>query len=295
MILEWLKALLWGVIEGVTEWLPVSSTGHLILFEEAIPFAFSHDEALLAEFSEMLEVVIQLGAILAVILLFWHRLFPFSKGKDGSEIKSVCSLWIRLAIASVPAALIGTVGDWLLRRMTGKDIDAWLYHSLVVAAMLILYGVAFLLAERFQRGRVPKINVAEGVSCRMAFAIGCFQALSLLPGTSRSGATILGGTMLGLSRTAAAEFSFFLAVPAMLGASLIKVGGFVDYLMESRVCVPLDAWIVLAVGFVTAFAVSLVAIRFLTDFVKKHSFAPFGVYRIALGALVIVNWCIRKG
>ncbi len=295
MVLEWLKALFWGLVEGVTEWLPVSSTGHLILIGDRIPFAFSQDKALLSEFSEMLEVIIQLGAILAVVCLFWGRLFPFGKQKSPAERRRGRGLWLRLAVASIPAALIGTVGDRLLERWTGRDLDAWLYNAPVVAAMLIVYGVAFLLTERFLTGRLQKQQDAETISLRTALAVGCFQALAIVPGTSRSGATILGGRLLGLSRTTAAEFSFFLAVPAMLGAGAVKLFGFFGYVAECGTRVPGDAWIVLAIGFVTAFLVSLVTIRFLTDFVKKHSFAPFGVYRIALGAAVLAVGCFGKG
>ena len=293
MILEWLKALLWGLIEGVTEWLPISSTGHLILFESLFPFAFCSDQDLLSEFCEMLEVVIQLGAILAVILLYWRRLFPAFGQQSRAQRTEARLLWLRLAIASIPAALIGTLGDRLLEQFSGKDIDGWLYNAPTVALMLIVYGVAFLLVERKSKRRIENSRTAEEISYRTAALIGCFQALSIVPGTSRSGATILGAILLGTSRTAAAEFSFFLAIPAMLGASAIKVYGFIDYLQCSHTPVPTDAWMILALGCVTAFWVSTVAIRFLTDFVKKHSFAAFGVYRIVLGATVLLWWCIR--
>ena len=293
MVLEWLKALLWGLIEGVTEWLPVSSTGHLILFESLFPFAFCSDRDLLAEFCEMLEVVIQLGAILAVVVLFWERLFPFSKEQTSVQRGGIRSLWLRLAIASIPAALVGTAGDRLLEKCSGRDIDGWLYNAPTVALMLILYGIAFLLVERNAKKRGQNNQTVEMISYRTATLIGCFQALSIVPGTSRSGATILGAILVGTSRTAAAEFSFFLAIPAMVGASAIKILGFVGYLQQSCVSVPIDAWIVLTVGCVTSFLVSMVAIRFLTDFVKRHSFAAFGVYRIVLGAVVLLWWLIK--
>jgi undecaprenyl-diphosphatase len=293
MVLEWLKALLWGLIEGVTEWLPVSSTGHLILFESLFPFAFCSDQDLLSAFCEMLEVVIQLGAILAVVVLYWKRLVPFFTRQSTEERIAIGSLWLHLLVASIPTALIGTVGDRLLERFSGKDIDGWLYNAPTVALMLILYGVAFLLVERSMKRRMRKNETVADFSYRTVFLIGCFQTLSIVPGTSRSGATILGAMLLGTSRTAAAEFSFFLAIPAMLGASAIKILGFVEYLKAACITVPTDAWVVLAVACVTSFFVSMIAIRFLTDFVKRHSFAAFGVYRIALGAAVLLWWCTR--
>ncbi len=293
MFIEWLKALLYGVIEGITEWLPVSSTGHLILIQDLIPFAFTSDQVFLDEYSEMFQVVIQLGAILAVVVLFWGKLWPFSKQKSKEERRRTWSLWFKVVVASIPAAVIGIVGDAILEKVSGKDIDGWLYNSAVVAAALIVYGVAFIVLEHFRRGEMPRVDTVNDISYKNAFLIGAFQALSIVPGTSRSGSTILGSMILGLSRTAGAEFSFFMAIPAMVGASGIKVLGFVDYLGESGVSVPIDAWITLAVGCVVSFAVSMVAIRFLMDFVKKHSFAPFGVYRIALGVLVLIWWLAR--
>lgn len=293
MVLEWLKALLWGLIEGVTEWLPISSTGHLILFESMIPFAFSSNPDLLAAFCEMFEVVIQLGAILAVAVLYRKRLFPCLKKQSRIDQNEHRSLWPRLVIASIPAALIGTVGDRLLEMYSGKDLDGWLYNEPTVALMLILYGVAFLAVERNTQERTPKYTTVADFSYRTAFGIGCFQALSIVPGTSRSGATILGAILLGASRTAAAEFSFFLAIPAMVGASAIKILGFVGYLRETSLLIPPDAWLVLTIGCVTSFLISTVVIRFLTDFVKRHSFAAFGVYRIALGAVVLLWWYTR--
>ncbi len=294
IIIEWLKALLYGIVEGITEWLPISSTGHLILIEDWLPFAFTEDQQLLSEFSEMFQVVIQLGAILAVVVLFWHRLWPFSAKKSAAEKKSTWSLWLKVVVASIPAALIGIVGDKLLERVSGRDIDGWLYNSAVVAVALIVYGIAFILIEKRQKGNMARINSIEEISFGRALAIGAFQSLSIVPGTSRSGSTILGSMMLGLSRTTGAEFSFFMAIPAMVGASGIKVLGFLKYLGESGAAVPADAWITLAVGCVVSFAVSMAAIRFLMDFVKKHSFAAFGIYRIALGALVLLLWLIRR-
>ena len=294
MIIEWLKAMLYGIVEGITEWLPISSTGHLILIQDLIPFAFTTDRVFLDEFSEMFQVVIQLGAILAVVVLFWSKLWPFSGKKTKEEKRGTWMLWLKVVIASVPAALIGIVGDAILEKLSGKDIDGWLYNSAVVAAALIVYGVAFIILEHFHKGEMPKVDRVEDISCKTALLVGAFQALSNVPGTSRSGSTILGSMILGLSRTAGAEFSFFMAIPAMVGASGIKVLGFVDYLGESGVTVPVDAWIALAVGCVVSFVVSLVAIRFLVDFVKKHSFAPFGVYRIVLGVVVLALWLATR-
>ena len=291
MIGEWLKALLYGIVEGVTEWLPVSSTGHLILFEELIPFGFSSDARLLAEFGELFEVVIQLGAILAVVILMRERLFPRLDSHTRAERRAVFALWGRLLIASLPAALLGVLGDFALERLTGKDLDGWIYHAPVVAAALIIYGVAFLLIER--RADLPtRVSSVEALSCRDAVGIGFFQALSLVPGTSRSGATVLGGRLLGFSRPLAAEFSFLMAIPVMLGASAVKMLGFCAYLKETGSVLPIDAWGALVIGCLTAFAVSLIAVRFLMEFVKRHSFAPFGVYRILLGAVVLMRWIL---
>ena len=292
LIVECLKSILYGIVEGITEWLPVSSTGHLILIEDWLPFAFSTDHEFLNEFSEMFQVVIQLGAILAVVILFFGKLWPFGKAKSQAEKRNTWSLWLKVVVASVPAALIGVVGDKILEKLSGRDLDGWLYNSVVVAAMLIVYGVAFILVERMRRDRMPRVDCVEEISYRTALLIGCFQVLSIVPGTSRSGSTILGAMLLGLSRTAGAEFSFFMAIPAMVGASGIKLLGFGSWVAESGAAVPTEAWVVLAVGFAVSFLVSLAAIRFLMDFVKKHSFAPFGVYRIALGVLVLLLWAL---
>lgn len=290
MLFEFLKALLYGVIEGITEWLPVSSTGHLILIQDLIPFSFTSDAEMIEQFSEMFQVVIQLGAILAVVVLFWHKLWPFSKKKSAPEKRATWSLWGKVVVASIPAALVGIVGDKLLEHFTSKDIDGWLYNSLVVAAALIVYGIAFIIIERLRKGRMAKVEAVEDISYRNALLIGAFQALSIVPGTSRSGSTILGSMLLGLSRTAAAEFCFFMAIPAMVGASGIKMLGFFDYLSESGASVPLTGWLALAIGCAVSFIVSMIAIRFLMDFVKKHTFSAFGVYRILLGALVLLVW-----
>ncbi len=292
-IIEWLKAVLYGIVEGITEWLPVSSTGHLILFRDLLPFSFTRDSRFLAEFGEMFEVVIQLGAILAVVVLFWGRLWPFSAKKEAGEKRRTWTLWFKVLVGCLPAAFAGIVLDKVLEELTGKDLNGWLYHSLVVAIMLIVYGVAFIVIEHLNRNREPRVTDLDHLSYKTAFFIGLFQMLSLIPGTSRSGSTILGSILLGLNRTAGAEFSFFMSIPVMVGASGIKMLGFFQYVGESGVSVPIDAWITLAVGCVVSFLVSLVAIRFLMDFVKRHSFAPFGVYRIALGLLVILFWLVR--
>ena len=292
-ILEWLKAVLYGIIEGITEWLPVSSTGHLILIQDFVPFRFSSDPVFMAEFREMFEVVIQIGAILAVLVLFWGRLWPFSRNKTTEEKRGIWQTWFKVVVASIPAAFAGIVLDKLLEMATGKDLNGWLYNSVVVAIMLIVYGVAFIVVEHLNRNREPRIDGTDKITYKTAFLIGTFQMLSLIPGTSRSGSTILGSMLLGLSRTTGAEFSFFMSIPVMLGAGGIKMLGFGKYVIEGGISVPVDAWITLGIGFLVSFVVSLVAIRFLMDFVKRHSFIPFGVYRIILGAALIV-WFLVK-
>ena len=288
--IEILKAIIFGVVEGITEWLPVSSTGHLILLDEFLKLnvAPGLGATFAEEYMSMFEVVIQLGAILAVVVMFFGKLNPFAPSKSAAEKKATWSLWFKVCVASIPAALVGIVGDKLLEKVTGKDIDGWIYNAVTVASALILYGVLFIVIERVQKGKSSAVESVDGISYKQAMLIGCFQTLSIVPGTSRSGSTILGARMLGVSRAAAAEFSFFLGIPAMVGASLIKGYGFFDCVGESGVSVPALAWIVLAVASVVAFGVSMIAIKFLMDFVKKHSFAPFGVYRIVLGALVLL-------
>lgn len=295
MMIEILKAVLYGILEGITEWLPVSSTGHLILLEELLPLKVAPElgETFAAEYFSMFEVVIQLGAILAVVVMFFRKLNPFSPSKSVTERKSTWSLWGKVLIASVPAAFIGIVIDKLLENISGKDIDGWIYNWQTVAAALIIYGILFIIIERIHQNKDSRVNDVHDITYRQAAIVGCFQALSIVPGTSRSGSTILGSRCIGISRSAAAEFSFFMGIPAMAGASLIKGWGFVDYILETGVSVPASAWIILAVASVVAFAVSMAAIKFLMDFVKKHSFAPFGVYRIVLGALVIIYFLAR--
>lgn len=269
VLIELLKSLLYGIVEGITEWLPVSSTGHLILLGELCPLQVS------PAFSEMFDVVIQLGAILAVIVLFFRKLNPFAPSKSSLEKKNTWGLWLRVCVAVIPSAVIGLLlDDWL---------DEHLYNYVTVAIALVVYGILFILIEKFKPTDKASVTDVSGISYKPAFLIGVFQMLALIPGTSRSGSTILGAMLLGCSRAAAAEFSFFMAIPTMLGASLLKV----VKLFAEGVTVTALEWGILAVGCITAFAVSLAAIKFLMDFVKKHSFASFGWYRIALGSLVI--------
>ena len=289
-LVEILKAIIFGVVEGITEWLPISSTGHLILLDEFLKLNTSPTlgAAFAEEYMSMFEVVIQLGAILAVAVIFFGKLNPFSSTKSESEKRATWVLWFKVALASLPAALVGVAGDKLLEIATGKDTDGWIFNSITVAAALIVYGVLFIVIERIHKDKSALVDSVDCISYKQAMLIGCFQTLSIVPGTSRSGSTILGARILGISRHAAAEFSFFLGIPAMVGASLIKGLGFFSYVLESDVRVPLLAWAVLLIASATAFGVSMVAIMFLMDFVKKHSFAPFGIYRIVLGALVLL-------
>ena len=267
--LEILKAILFGIVEGITEWLPVSSTGHMILLDEFVHLKVS------PEFYEMFQVVIQLGAILAVILLFFHKLNPFSTKKDAQEKKSTWSLWCKVIAAVLPSAVLGlALDDWM---------DAHLYNYVVVAITLILYGVAFLLVERRNRDYSTKFDNVHDIDYKTAIFIGAFQCLSLIPGTSRSGATILGAIFLGVSRSAGAEFSFFLAIPTMLGASALKLLKF----LLSGVSATGTELAVLGVGCVVSFAVSLLVIKGLMEYVRKRNFSVFGVYRIVLGILVL--------
>ena len=288
--IEILKAMIFGVVEGITEWLPVSSTGHLILLDEFLKLdvAGGLGAAFAAEYMSMFEVVIQLGAILAVVVMFFTKLNPFAPSKSADEKRGTWSLWFKVAVASIPAALIGIVGDKILEKMTGKDIDGWIYNAITVAAALIIYGILFIVVEKWQANKPVVVNSVEDISYSQAIVVGCFQALSIVPGTSRSGSTILGSRIIGIARPAAAEFSFFMGIPAMVGASLIKGYGFFDFVSENAISVPALAWVVLLVASLVAFAVSMAAIKFLMEFVKKHSFAPFGIYRIVLGALVLM-------
>ena len=275
-ILEILKAVLFGIVEGITEWLPVSSTGHLILLDEFIRLQVT------PEFYEMFEVVIQLGAILAVIVLFFHKLWPFSMKKSADEKKQTWNLWFKVIVAVIPSAVLGLLlDDWM---------DAHLYNYVVVAIALIFYGVAFILVEKRNVGKSLAIESVYQIDYKTALLIGAFQCLSLIPGTSRSGSTILGAILLGVARPAGAEFSFFLASPTMLGASALKL---MKYVLEGMI--PTTGEIaVLLVGCLVSFVVSLLVIRVLMDYVRRHSFSVFGIYRIILGAAVLVYFLLRS-
>lgn len=266
---EILKAIILGIVEGITEWLPVSSTGHMILVDEFMSLSVSE------EFMEMFLVVIQLGAILAVPVLFWDKLNPFTKKKNKDEQKKTYSLWLKVIVGVLPAALIGLLLDDIF--------DTYFYNYIVVSIALIVYGVAFILIEKLRGNKAAKVENVYDLTYTDALKIGAFQVLSLVPGTSRSGSTILGGMLSGVSRSAAAEFSFFMAIPVMLGASGLKL---VKYLLDGGIPSGNEI-ILLVIGMVVSFLVSLFAIKFLTDFVKRHDFAPFGIYRIALGIAVI--------
>lgn len=269
MVTEILKAIFFGIVEGITEWLPISSTGHMILLNEFVKLQVSD------EFYKLFEVVIQLGAILAVILLFFHKLNPFSPSKSAPQRRNTWRLWFKVVLAVIPSAVIGLpLDDWM---------DAHFYNYVVVAITLIVYGIAFLFVERENSNRRAYANSVYDIDLKTAMLIGCFQCLSLIPGTSRSGSTILGAIILGVGRAAGAEFSFFLAIPTMLGASVLKL---VKFLL-SGVSATGAEWAILAVGCVVSFVVSLLVIKGLMEYVRKHSFAVFGVYRIILGVLVL--------
>ena len=267
-MLNLLLVFIVGVIEGITEWLPISSTGHMILFDEFFPLGFRE------EFYELFLVVIQLGAIMAVVLIYFNKLFPFSFKKGDSFIKKdIFSLWIKIIVSCFPAAIIGVLFE--------DTFDALFYNSRSVALALIIFGILFILVELFNK-KIPKINSISEIGINTAVLIGVFQVLAaVFPGVSRSGATILGALLIGVSRTVAAEYTFYLAVPVMAGASLLKLlkFGFDFTGME---------FVYLLLGMVTAFVVSIIAIKFLIGYVKKHDFKVFGVYRIILGLLVLL-------
>ena len=299
-IFEFIKAIFLGIIEGITEWLPISSTGHIILFDEFFPLTVGKEihPDFPSEFMSMFEVVIQMGAIMAVVVLFWSKLWPFALNKTQDERKAIWQTWFKVCVASVPAALVGIVLDKVIENTTGKDIDGWLYNGTVVAIMLIVYGILFIIIENKNKNKSPQINEISQISYKYAFLMGIFQMLAIIPGTSRSGATILGAILVGFSRTCGAEFSFFMGIPAMVGGSLIKTLGFLQFIggensTGAALTVPTQAWLILGIATVVAFAVSMIAIKFLLNFVKKHSFAPFGVYRIVLGAIVLVYFLVR--
>ena len=274
-MLEILKAILFGIVEGITEWLPVSSTGHMIILDEFIKLDCT------PEFLEMFLVVIQLGAILAVIILFWNKIFPFQfkdKSKPVVEMDKIW-LWMKIVVACIPAGMVVVLG-------LDEVCEELFYHAVPVAIALIVFGIAFIVIERRNKGKGAKINSLEEITFKTAFLIGMFQLIAaLFPGTSRSGATIVGALLIGVSRTVSSEFTFFLAIPVMLGASLLKM-------LKFGLAFTGMEFAVLAVGTVVAFVVSIIVIKFLMDYIKKHDFQIFGWYRIVLGAIVILlNVC----
>ncbi|MGN0415072.1 MAG: undecaprenyl-diphosphate phosphatase [Agathobacter sp.] len=277
-LLEILKAVLFGIVEGITEWLPISSTGHMILLNEIVPLQEGED------FYSMFEVVIQLGAILAVVVLFWSQIWPFGKKNNNAPLSNkgigawirtdIFKLWFHILVSTVPAAVIGILFVDLFEK--------YFYNYQTVAVMLILFGIAFILIENHYKGKNAKISTLADIGYNTAFLIGLFQLIAaIFPGTSRSGATIVGALLIGVSRTVAAEYTFFLAIPVMFGASLLKLLKFGFSFTTSQL-------VILIVGMVVAFVISLLVIRFLMGYIKKHDFKVFGWYRIALGALVLI-------
>jgi undecaprenyl-diphosphatase len=269
-MLELLKAILFGIVEGITEWLPISSTGHMIIFNEFVTLDCT------PEFLEMFLVVIQLGAIMAVVVLFWNKIFPFQfkdKSKPVIETDKIM-LWLKIIVACIPAAVVGLLFDDIF--------EALFYHAIPVALALIIFGIAFIVVERKNKGKHAKIKTLSDISFKTAFIIGLFQLIAaIFPGTSRSGATIVGALLIGVSRSVAAEFTFFLAIPVMFGASLLKIVKF------GLTFTALEAG-VLIIGMLVAFFVSIFVIKFLMDYIKKHDFQIFGWYRIILGIIVIL-------
>ena len=274
MITEIIKSIILGIVEGITEWLPISSTGHMILVNEFLKMNVSD------AFMEMFLVVIQFGAILAVVVLYFKKLIPFQiKDKKIVFDKDIFSMWLKIIFACIPAAVIGLFFN--------DQIDEYFYNFQTVAIALIVYGVLFILIEKKNKNKIPKINNMNEITYKTAFIIGIFQLLAaLIPGTSRSGATILGGILIGMSRTLAAEFTFFLAIPVMFGASLLKLFKFGFMFSASEIYI-------LVFGLVSAFVMSVIAIKFLVGYIKKHSFSAFGVYRIILGLIVILYWIFK--
>ncbi len=266
-MLEALKVIVLGIVEGITEWLPISSTGHLILVEEFIKLKMTED------FMSMFNVVIQLGAILAVVVIYFHKLNPFSNTKTQKQKMLTLQLWVKVLIASVPAAIIGLLFD--------DFIDAHLMNYVVVAITLILYGIAFIVVEKRHEHVKPAVKRLSDLTIPMVVIIGCFQVLALIPGTSRSGATIIGGLLIGAARGVAAEFTFFLAIPVMFGASFLKIVKFGFHFTGAEV-------FLLLLGCIISFVVSIFAIKFLMQYIKNHDFKVFGYYRIVLGIIVLL-------
>ena len=277
-IINIIKIIFYGIVEGITEWLPVSSTGHLILFESFWPLSLSQ------EFISMFRVVIQLGAILAVCVVFWDRIFPFRSGLSRQEKSDIYDMWIKIIIGCVPAVIAGFLLDDFL--------DEHLYRWQVVCATLIIYGVLFIVIEKWRRGRKASIRTFRDMSYKTALFIGLCQMLALIPGTSRSGASILGGIVAGTTRTLAAEFSFFMAIPIMFGASGLKL---VKYILSPSAAFGAIEWMSLILGMLVAFVVSLFVVRYMMNFVKKYSFAIFGYYRILLGIIVLLIGLLVPG
>lgn len=273
-VMEILKAILFGIVEGITEWLPISSTGHMILLNEFVTLDVS------PEFLEMFLVVIQLGAILAVVMLFWDKIFPFHFKEKPVIQKDIFVLWFKILVACVPAAVIGLAFD--------DVFDALFYNPWCVAIALIVFGIAFIVIENRNKNTSPKITELGQITYQTAFMIGVFQLLAaVFPGTSRSGATIVGALLIGVSRTVAAEFTFFLAIPVMLGASLLKVVKFGFHFTSAEA-------VILLTGMIVAFLVSVIVIRFLMGYIKKHDFKVFGWYRIILGAIVLLYFVLIR-
>lgn len=266
-MLDALKVIIFGIVEGITEWLPISSTGHLILLEELLKLGQSQ------EFLDMFYVVIQLGAILAVVILYFHKLNPFSPKKTEKQKKMTWQLWIKVVIGSIPAAVVGLpLNDFIEEKFN---------NAYVVAAMLVIYGILFIVVENYQKDKEPKVKKISQLTIPMILIIGVFQMLAMIPGTSRSGATIVGALMLGVSRGVAAEFTFFLAIPAMFGASAVKLFHFGLGFTAMQV-------FLLLLGMAVSLVVSIVAIKFLMRYIKNHDFKVFGYYRIVLGVIVLL-------
>lgn len=283
-MLDLIKAIILGIIEGITEWLPISSTGHLIIAEKLLGFVAA-DES----FREMFEVVIQLGAVMAVVVLYFEKLWPFCGDKSAHYIKKdSMSLWGKVLIGAIPAGVIGLLFDDIINKI--------FYNEWVIAATLIIYGVLFIVIEKAKKGSTPKIAEMNDLSVTTALLIGCCQILAMIPGTSRSGVTILGAVLLGASRTVAAEYSFFMAVPVMVGASALKTVKYIIEIAQSDVAMSETAlqWVVLITGMVTAFIVSVLAIKFFIGYIKKKDFTVFGYYRIILGIAVVLFFSLVK-
>lgn len=273
--IEILKAILFGIVEGITEWLPISSTGHMILLDEFIHLNVSE------EFYKLFEVVIQLGAIIAVVIMYFKTICPWGLGKSREETKDTLNLWGKILVACIPAAVIGILlDDWL---------DEHLYNGIVVAIALIVYGIAFIVIESKNIGSRETKSLKD-ISYKQALCVGAFQLLSLIPGTSRSGSTILGGLAVGLERSVASKFTFFLAIPVMAGASLLKL---VKYIMNVGFVFQTGELIILLVGCLVSFVVSIVVIKFLMNYIRKHDFKVFGYYRIILGIIVLLYFLIK--